>query len=280
MQQGFLIQVECPDRPGLVAAVAAALAAAGANILDLAQHSAPSRGLFLLWARVEAPASREAMEAALAPLAQGHAMRIRVHDALRRPRVAILASRTAHCLYELLLKHADGHLACDFVGVASNHPDLELVARHFKVPFVHLPHSGDPAAHEAALEAQLRGWDAELVVLARYMRVLSAEFTGRWEERVLNIHHGFLPAFSGAKPYHQAWDKGVKMVGATAHFATAELDAGPIIAQDVLRVSDRASVEDLVERGKDIERRVLVEALRLILERRVFVSEGRTFVLE
>ncbi|HTB34079.1 MAG TPA: formyltetrahydrofolate deformylase [bacterium] len=280
MQQGFLIQVECPDRPGLVAAVAAALAAAGANILDLAQHSATSLGQFLLWARVEAPGDRAALEAGLAPLAARHAMRIRVHDALLRPRVAVLASRTAHCLYELLLKHADGHLACDFVGVASNHPDLELVARHFGVPFVHLPHAGDAAAHEAALQAQLESWGAELVVLARYMRILSPAFAGRWEERLLNIHHGFLPAFSGARPYHQAWDKGVKMVGATAHFATAELDAGPIVAQDVLRVSDRASVEELVERGKDIERRVLVEALRLVLERRVFVSGGRTFVLE
>ncbi|HXB96874.1 MAG TPA: formyltetrahydrofolate deformylase [bacterium] len=280
MQQGFLIQVECPDRPGLVAAVAAALAGAGANILDLAQHSATERGLFLLWARVEAPGGAVALEQGLAPLALSFGMRLRVYQAGRRPRVAILASRTAHCLYELMLKHADGHLACDFVGVASNHPDLELVARHFGVPFVHLPHRGDQAAHEAQVQAQLLAWDAELVVLARYMRVLSPDFTGQWSERLLNIHHGFLPAFSGARPYHQAWDKGVKMVGATAHFATAELDAGPIIAQDVLRVSDRASVEDLVERGKDIERRVLVEALRLVLERRVFVSEGRTFVLE
>jgi formyltetrahydrofolate deformylase len=280
MQHGFLIQVECPDKPGLVAAVAAALAGAGANILDLAQHSATERGLFLLWARVEAPVDAAALEQGLAPLAQRLAMRVRVHPSARRPRVAVLASRTGHCLYELMLKHADGHLACDFVGVASNHPDLEAAARHFDLPFVHLPHAGDQAAHEAALQAQLRAWDAEIVVLARYMRVLSPGFTAQWPERLLNIHHGFLPAFSGARPYHQAWDKGVKMVGATAHFATAELDAGPIIAQDVLRVSDRASVEDLAERGKDIERRVLAEALRLVLERRVFVHQGRTFVLE
>jgi formyltetrahydrofolate deformylase len=280
MQQGFLIQVECPDKPGLVAAVAEALAAAGANILDLAQHSATERGLFLLWARVEAPVDAAALESGLAALAQRLSMRVRVHPSARRPKVAVLASRTGHCLYELMLKHADGHLACDFVGVASNHADLEPAARHFGLPFVHLPHAGDQAAHEAALQAQLRAWDAEIVVLARYMRVLSPGFTAQWPERLLNIHHGFLPAFSGARPYHQAWDKGVKMVGATAHFATAELDAGPIIAQDVLRVSDRSSVEDLVERGKDIERRVLVEALRLVLERRVFVHQGRTFVLE
>ena len=280
MRQAFMIQVECPDKPGLVAAVAEALAGAGANILDLAQHSATARGLFLLWARVDSPVGQPELEARLAPLAQRLEMRIRLFDAARRPKVAILASRTAHCLYELLLKHADGHLHCDFVGVAANHPDLEPVARHFGVPFVHIPQAGDQAAHEAGLQAQLKAWDAELVVLARYMRVLSPGFTQAWEQRLLNIHHGFLPAFSGAKPYHQAWDKGVKLVGATAHFATAELDAGPIVAQDVLRVGDRASVEELVERGKDVERKVLVEALGLLLDRRVFVNGGRTFVLD
>jgi formyltetrahydrofolate deformylase len=145
---------------------------------------------------------------------------------------------------------------------------------------VHIPQAGDQSAHEAALQDRLQAWGAELVVLARYMRVLSPGFTQAWDQRLLNIHHGFLPAFSGAKPYHQAWDKGVKLVGATAHFATAELDAGPIVAQDVLRVSDRASVEELVERGKDVERKVLVEALGLLLDRRVFVNAGRTFVLD
>jgi formyltetrahydrofolate deformylase len=281
MSSAFLIQVECPDRPGLVAAVAEALAGAGANIVDLAQHSAPARGLFLLWARVESPVGLDGLQARLAPLGQRFGMQVRVFDAQRRPKVAILASRTAHCLYELLLKHADGHLHCDFVGVAANHPDLAPVARHFGVPFTCIPHGGgDGSAHEAALQAQLQGWGAELLVLARYMRVLSPGFVGAWEQRLLNIHHGFLPAFSGAKPYHQAWDKGVKLVGATAHFATAELDAGPIIAQDVLRVGDRASVEELVERGKDVERKVLVEALGLLLDRRVFVNAGRTFVLD
>lgn len=280
MTSAFLIQVECPDRPGLVAAVAEALAGAGANIVDLAQHSAAARGLFLLWARVESPVGRAHLEGALAPLAQRLDMRVRLFDAARRPKVAILASRTAHCLYELLLKHADGHLHCEIVGVAANHPDLESVAGHFGVPFALVPHTGDQGAHEAALQARLDRWGAELLVLARYMRVLSPSFIQGWEQRILNIHHGFLPAFSGARPYHQAWDKGVKLVGATAHFATAELDAGPIIAQDVLRVGDRASVEELVERGKDVERKVLVEALGLLLERRVFLNQGRTFVLD
>lgn len=280
MRGKYLLQVECPDRPGLVAAITQTLANADANILDLAQHSPTDKELFMLWARVEAPLSLPELESRFAAVAGPLKLRMRFHDEGRRTKVAILGSRTAHCLYELLLKHADGRLNCDFVGVAANHADLEPVARHFNVPFVHLPHQGDQAAHEAALQARLEAWGAETVVLARYMRVLSPAFIQRWPDRVLNIHHGFLPAFSGARPYHQAWDKGVKMVGATAHFATAELDAGPIVAQDVLRVSDRASVEDLVERGKDIERRVLVEALRLLLERRVFVHGGRTFVLE
>lgn len=274
-----LLQVECPDRTGLVAATAEALAAAGGNILDLAQHSVPERGLFLLWARVAASGGLGALEAGFRPVAQKFGMQARFFDGSRRPKVAILASKTDHCLYELLLKHADGHLRCEIVGVAANHPDLAEVAGHFGIPFVHVPHSGDQGAHEHGLEAVLRGWGAELLVLARYMRVLSPAFLQAWDGQVLNIHHGFLPAFSGARPYHQAWDKGVKLVGATAHFATAELDAGPIIAQDVVRVSDRSSVEELVERGKDVERKVLVEALSLLLERRVFVHLGRSFVL-
>jgi formyltetrahydrofolate deformylase len=280
MNGSYLLQVECPDRPGLVAAAAEALAGAGANILDLAQHSAPSRGLFLLWARLEAPCGLEELRARFKPVAQRLQMKAEFFDASSKPRVAVLASRTAHCLYELLLKHADGHLNCEIVGVAANHPDLAPVAAHFDIPFVTVPHHGDQAAHEAAMEAQLAAWGAEWLVLARYMRVLSPGFTSRWQDKVLNIHHGFLPAFSGAKPYHQAWDKGVKLVGATAHFATADLDAGPIIAQDVLRVSDRSTVEQLVELGKDVERKVLVRALHLLLERRVFVHQGRTFVLE
>lgn len=276
----YFLQVECPDQPGLVAAAAGALAGAGANILDLEQHSAVERGLFLLWARVEAPGPRSVLEAAFAPLTGRLAMRARFYDAAARPKVAVLASRTDHCLYELLLKHADGHLHCDIVGVAANHPDLRLVAGHFGVPFAHVPHEGDQATHEAVLDRQLRAWGAELLVLARYMRILSPGFIRAWDGQVLNIHHGFLPAFSGARPYHQAWDKGVKLVGATAHYATDELDAGPIVAQDVLRVSDRCSVQELVELGKDVERQVLVRALRLLLERRVFVHQGRTFVLE
>lgn len=279
MKQLFLLQVECPDRSGLVAAAAEALAGAGANILDLEQHAVPEWGLFLLWARVEAP-SLAGLQAGFEPVAARFGMRFSFHAEAQRPKVAVLASRTDHCLYELLLKHADGHLRCDFVGVAANHPDLEPVARHFDVPFAVVPHQGDAAAHEAAMNAQLRAWDAELLVLARYMRILSPAFIEAWDGQVLNIHHGFLPAFSGARPYHQAWEKGVKMVGATAHFATAELDAGPIVAQDVLRVNDRASAEQMVERGKNVERRVLVEALRLVLERRVFVHRGRTFILE
>jgi formyltetrahydrofolate deformylase len=275
-----LLQVECPDRTGLVAATAEALAAAGGNILDLAQHSVPERGLFLLWARVASPAGLAALEQGFRPVAQKFGMEARFFDGSRRPKVAILASKTDHCLYELLLKHADGHLRCEIVGVAANHPDLAEVCQHFDVPFVHVPHLGDQAAHEQALQVVLRGWGAELLVLARYMRILSPAFLQAWDEKALNIHHGFLPAFSGARPYHQAWDKGVKLVGATAHFATAELDAGPIIAQDVLRVSDRSTVEELVERGKDVERKVLVEALQLLLERRVFVHLGRTFVLQ
>jgi formyltetrahydrofolate deformylase len=275
----YCLKAVCPDRPGIVAAVAEALASKGGNILDLAQHTVVERSLFLLRAVVEAPAPIQNFESTAAKLS----MRFELHDLAKRPKVAILVSKTAHCLYELLLKHEDGHLPCEFSSVIGNHSDLESVASHFKLPFHHVPVASGAegqAQHEAKIQEILSASGVELVVLARYMRVLTPSFVKQWDSRVLNIHHGFLPAFSGARPYAQAWDKGVKIIGATAHFATAELDAGPIVAQDVLHVSDRSSVEELSDLGKDVERQVLVRALKTVLEHRVFVEGGRTFILD
>jgi formyltetrahydrofolate deformylase len=279
----YCLKAACPDHAGIVSKVTGSLAGMGCNLLDLSQHTVLERSLFLLRAVAEAPKdlSPEKFLAAFQGLAETLAMRWELHDTARRPKVAVLASQTAHCLYELLLKHADGHLPCEFTCVISNHPDLENVARHFDLPFHHVPcEKGQQEAHEARVQELLENSGTEFVVLARYMRVLTPVFVKRWQDHLLNIHHGFLPAFQGSKPYAQAWEKGVKIIGATAHFATAELDSGPIVAQDVIHVSDRCSAAELSDLGKDVERQVLARALKTVLEHRVFVDQGRTFILD
>jgi formyltetrahydrofolate deformylase len=196
-----------------------------------------------------------------------------------RPRVAVFASRSPHCLYDLLLAHQLGELGGDLGLVVSNHDDLQPVAGHFGVRFEHVPvDSGNKPAAEAAQERLLGELGIDLVVLARYMQILSPEFVARRPGRIINIHHSFLPAFVGAKPYHQAKARGVKVIGATAHYVTSELDQGPIIEQDVCRVSHRDDVDELVRKGGELERRVLTRAVRLHLERRVLVSGNRTIV--
>jgi formyltetrahydrofolate deformylase len=218
-------------------------------------------------------------ESAFAILAGSYRMEWSLLDRERRRRVAILVSKTNHCLYELLLKHQDGELDCEIPVIVANHPDLASVATQFHVPFFQVDPEKGKAAYEADLESILKGYQVDFIVLARYMQVLSGEFVARWQQRVINIHHGFLPAFQGAKPYHQAWAKGVKIIGATAHFVSDVLDQGPIIAQDVLRVSDTRSISEFIRLGKDVERKVLYEALRLYLDSSVFVREGRTFII-
>jgi formyltetrahydrofolate deformylase len=196
-----------------------------------------------------------------------------------RPRVAVFASKAPHCLYDLLLAQQLGELGGDLVLVLSNHDSLRPVAGHFGVRFEHVPvEAGGKAAAEAAQERLLAALGVDLVVLARYMQILSPEFVARRPARIINIHHSFLPAFVGAKPYHQAKARGVKVIGATAHYVTADLDQGPIIEQDVCRVSHRDDVGELLRKGGELERRVLTSAVRLHLERRVLVSGNRTIV--
>jgi formyltetrahydrofolate deformylase len=281
----YYLTVSCPDRAGLIASVTGAIAAEGGNILDLRQHTAVDLGVFFLKALFALPdgvagvAAEAAFRSRFAPLAASLDMEWELAAKAEKRRVAILVSKTSHCLYELLLKHQDGELDCDFPVIVSNHTDLGPVAAQFGVPFRVVDTTKGKAACEAEIQTILEEQRIDLVVLARYMQILSGDFTGRWKERIINIHHGFLPAFKGAKPYHQAWFKGVKLIGATAHFANEDLDQGPIIAQDVLRVSDSASIAEFVRLGKDIERKVLLDALSLYLSRSVFVRDGRTFVL-
>ena len=277
----YALTVSCPDQKGIIAAVTHCIAENGGNILTLSQQSAGDIGLFMLKAvfRGEPPFSQEQFQQSFLPLVQKYRMTWELHDRSRKERVALLVSKTSHCLYELLLKHQDGQLRCEFPVIISNHADLQPVAQQFQIPFFWVETAKGKAAYEDQVQKILEDHGITTVVLARYMQILSPEFTRRWAFRVINIHHGFLPAFMGAKPYHQAWHKGVKIIGATAHFANEDLDQGPIICQDVARVEDSLSIAEFVQLGKDVERRVLFEALRLYLEKNVFVYGGRTFIL-
>ncbi len=276
----FTLTVSCPDQKGIIAAVTQTIASAGGNILNLSQHTAVDINIFLLKADFSADSfTRSGFEAAFAPVAAKYQMEWTLHDKTVRPQVAILVSKTSHCLYELLLKHQDGELDCDFPVIIANHSDLAGVATQFHIPFFQVDPAKGKEAYEADMQKILEDYKIDTVVMARYMQILSAEFTRRWAYRVINIHHGFLPAFMGAKPYHQAWHRGVKIIGATAHFANEDLDQGPIISQDTIQVPDTCSIAEFVQMGKDVERKVLFEALRSFLNRQVFVHGGRTFLL-
>jgi formyltetrahydrofolate deformylase len=273
--------VSCHDRTGLVAALSEFVFENGGNILDADQHAEPETGLFfmrLVWDTAGFKLAREEIRAALAALAGRFDLGWELTFSDVRPKVAVFASRTPHCLYDLLLAHQLGELGGDLGLVVSNHDDLRPVAGHFGVRFEHVPVGADKAAAEAAAERLLGELRIDLVVLARYMQILSPAFVARRPSQIINIHHSFLPAFVGAKPYHQAKARGVKVIGATAHYVTSDLDQGPIIEQDVARVSHRDDVDELVRKGGELERRVLTRAVRLHLERRVLVSGNRTIV--
>jgi formyltetrahydrofolate deformylase len=274
--------VSCSDRTGLVAALSEFVFASGGNILDADQHAEAETGLFfmrLAWDTTGFKLGRDGITAALADLGKRFDLGWELTYSDVRPRVAVFASKQPHCLYDLLLAHQLGELGGDLVLVVSNHEALRSVAGHFGVRFEHVPLApGGKDTAEAAQEKLLAELGIDLVVLARYMQILSPAFVARHPGRIINIHHSFLPAFVGAKPYHQAKAHGVKVIGATAHYVTSELDQGPIIEQDVCRVSHRDDVDELVRKGGELERRVLTRAVRLHLERRVLVSGNRTIV--
>lgn len=274
--------VSCPDRRGLVAAVAGTLAEHGANILDCDQHADSVAGQFFQRVRFDAGelrTDRQALERGVAEVTERLGMKWKLLWAHQLKRVAVFVSRYDHCLYDLLTRWRSGELPCEMAMLVSNHEDLRPVAEHFGVPFHVFPITADTkrAQEEAELEL-LERERIELVVLARYMQILSADFCNRLPERIINIHHSFLPAFIGGKPYHQAHQRGVKLIGATAHYATADLDEGPIIEQDVVRCSHRDEVEDLARKGRDLEKVVLARAVRWHLEDRVLVYGHKTVV--
>jgi formyltetrahydrofolate deformylase len=273
--------VSCRDRTGLVSALSEFVFDNGGNILDADQHAEAETGMFfmrLCWDLAAFKLGRADIDAALTLLAKRFELTWEVTFSDVRPRVAVFASKAPHCLYDLLLADQLGELGGDLVAVVSNHDDLRAAAGHFGVRFEHITIGADKGPAEAAQLRLLDELKVDLVVLARYMQILSSDFVARWPGRIINIHHSFLPAFVGAKPYHQAKARGVKVIGATAHYVTSELDQGPIIEQDVARVSHREDVAELVRKGGELERRVLTRAVRLHLERRVLVSGNRTIV--
>jgi formyltetrahydrofolate deformylase len=276
-----VLLLQCPDTSGIVAAVGTFVADAGGNIVEADQHSDPAAGLFLQRVEFDVDATRAELATAFTPIAERFDMRWDVYDLGARPRVALLASRQAHCLGDLLVRFHLGEIPGEAVLVASNHDiNADLVAR-FGVPFHAVPvRDDDRDAQARALSALLDDHRPDVVVLARYMLILPAWLVEPWRERMINIHHSFLPSFAGARPYGQAHERGVKVIGATAHYVTAELDEGPIIAQQVMPVSHRDDPARLERRGRDLEAVVLAEALRLHLEHRVIVYGRRTAVFD
>jgi formyltetrahydrofolate deformylase len=273
-----------PDQPGLVARVSGWIFARGGNILHADQHHDREAGIFFQrveWTPTGAQgvAERDAMD--FEAFAKSLGMQVRVAVTSHRPRVAIFVSKADHCFHDLILRWKAGDFPCEIVAIAGNHADLAGAAAGYGLPFHHLPVTAETkVAAEARQLALLREVRADLVILARYMQVLSGEFLDRCGVPVINIHHSFLPAFAGGRPYHQAHARGVKLIGATAHYATRDLDEGPIINQDVARVTHRHGVEDLVRKGRDLEKTVLAQAERWHLESRVLVYGNKTVVFD
>jgi formyltetrahydrofolate deformylase len=275
--------ITCPDRPGIVAAVSSLLYHHGTNITALDQHSTdPEGGTFFMRLEFQTPhldISRQALERSFEEtVASRYSMEWRISYVARKKKMAVLVSRYDHALLEILWRSSRGELDAEITQVISNHPDLRIAVEGFGVPYHHTPMTPQTRHEAEAQILELLDGKADLIVLARYMQILSDTFVDCYPHRIINIHHSFLPAFIGANPYQQASERGVKLIGATAHFVTSRLDEGPIIEQDVIRVSHRHSVRKLKELGQDIERTVLARAVKWYLEDRVIVHGNKTVV--
>ena len=282
MKNSAILLISCPDAKGEVATIADFVYRHGGNILHADEHGDEESGLFLM--RVEFDPKDFDFPLAefgrhFSPVADAFTMKWRLAQSSQRPRMIIFVSKYDHCLVDLLYRHQSGELACEIPLIISNHPDNQAVAEFYKVPYQIVSVSKE---NKAQAEAQIHSLIAEhkpdFMVLARYMQILSNEFVNRYPQRIINIHHSFLPAFVGARPYHQAFERGVKLIGATSHYVTEVLDDGPIIEQDVVRVSHRDTVEDLIRKGRDLEKVVLSRAVRLHVENRVLVYGNKTVV--
>jgi len=279
-----VLLLSCRDQKGLVAAVSDFLYRNDGNIVHADQHTDREEGVFLQrveWELAGFAVPRAGIETAFRPIAERFGMTWSLHFSDDVPRVAVLVSKLQHCMYDLLARWRLGELHADIQLVISNHDDARAIAQEFGVAFAHLPVTpGTKMEQEGQIAARLEERRIDLVVLARYMQVLGDGIVGGYRNRMINIHHSFLPAFAGARPYHQAHERGVKIIGATAHYATPELDQGPIIDQGVAQVSHRDSVQDLVRKGRDLERTVLARAVDLHVRNRVLVCGNKTVVFD
>ena len=284
MKSTAILLVQCPDRKGLDATIAEFIYRYDGNILHFEQHQAGVERYYL--ARVEWDLGDFRLDlkdfaGAFGPIAQKFGMNWRIALGSYRPRVAIFASKYDHCLVDLLYRQRNGELACDVPLILSNHPEAQRHADFYGIPYHIFPVTSETKAQVEQQERELlRSQGIDLIVLARYMQVLSPEFIAHFPQRIINIHHSFLPAFVGAKPYHQAYERGVKLTGATAHYVTEVLDDGPIIEQGVVRISHRDSLEDLVEKGRDLEKVVLSRAVRWHIENRILLYNNKTVIFE
>jgi len=279
-----ILLIHCPDRKGIVAAISSFLYDRGANILHADQHQDNDLGLFFMrveWDLADFALDDAGFRGSFQPLADGFQMEWRLAYSAARPATAIFVSQHQHCLLDLLYRHAIGELRCRIPLIVGNRASARELAGFYGIPFHFVPvDAASKAQAEQAQLALLEQHGIELIVLARYMQVLSPLFVARYRQRIINVHHSFLPAFSGARPYHAAYHRGVKLIGATSHYVTELLDDGPIIEQDVVRVSHRDQVVDLVQKGRDLERMVLSRAVRWHLEHRILHYSGKTVVFD
>ncbi len=281
MNHAYILTLSCPDRTGIVHAVSGFLLAQGANIEEAAQYNDQATGLFFMRVRFACAQAGDALRAEIAPLAQSFSMRWSLHDAAQPMRTVIMVSREGHCLNDLLFRCHSGLLALDVRAIISNHRDFYQLAASYNIPFHHIPVSADSKAQAEARQLEIiEAEGAELVVLARYMQILSNDMCQRLQGGAINIHHSFLPSFKVARPYYQAHDRGVKLIGATAHYVTADLDEGPIIEQDVTRVDHSKTAQDLTAMGRDTESQVLARAVKWHSEHRVLLDGHKTVIFK
>ena len=279
LNRAYVLTLSCPDRPGIVHAVAGALLVAGCNILDSQQYGSPATGNFFMRVEATTAASRAELQASLEPVVQSFGMQWSLNPVGQKVRTLLMASTSAHCLNDILFQQRSGTLPIEIPAIVSNHNDLAGLAEFYGIPFHHIPVTPDTKAQaEDKLRALMAEHDIELTVLARYMQIISDELCADLTGKAINIHHSFLPSFKGAKPYHQAHARGVKLIGATAHYVTAVLDEGPIIEQEVIRVDHARTPEQFVQMGRNVEGRTLAQAVQWHAEHRVLLDGNRTVV--
>lgn len=281
-QKKIIFLIQCEDRKGILSATSTWFYQRSYNILHCQQHTDNTEGRYFMRIELDMAdlkTTRKQLEEDFSLFAEEYNLSWECHYSDYRSRMAILVSKTSHCLYDLIARKDEGDLQCDIPLIISNHPDLEIIANQFRIPFYYLPVTPETKAEqEMKVRTLLKRFDIDVVVLARYMQILSSDFIDEWQGKIINIHHGFLPAFQGANPYRRAYERGVKMIGATAHYASEDLDQGPIIEQDVVRVNHELGPAGLRDVGKDVERRVLAKGVQAHLESRIIIFKNRTIV--